>query len=445
MQVYSYTMKDAPQLSNDWGVITKILDFIFQDFAPIEFTKIESFDSGIARITYDQDTNILILGQLINITGTVNYNKKFLITKINTDGTALIENRSISMETEPEIGNFQLKLDDCPIKKLYGGADDQRTIIQFENGWVARFDDRDIGPLLNPPITYPNDRGKYARVAIAEGSEGKDSLIGKQLPYNETMPTLNIAPVNEYCANSVLLYNCSSYNVSGLFATNTNTSNNFFRPKWWIIVDKNFMWFTVSSETSVNINNSIEANRNIIISDYDSFYSSTKKGMALYAYSPININNSKYNDTSWTAALNTDAANVIFKSSYSVQYNSFMYDDSFTSQYATFIVTPTFNVGPFSNLLSGSSSNTGNIPYFKNNHILSDTMLVNSSNNIRGTNRYLYWICTRFNDPTGGKLYGKLFFHENENYFIIHQYSSYADVNNVNNARGLIKLEVPII
>lgn len=438
MQVYSNTMKDAPQLTNTWGSVTTILDFIFQDFAAMDFTKIETYDNGIAKITYNQTTNPLVLGQTIVVSGTVNYNKAFLVTAINSDGTiATVENISVVLGTASETGTFKMKLEACPVKKLYGGAAEQKMVVQFKNGWVCRVDDRPIGPLLTPTVTWTDDKPKFARIAIAEGSTGVDSLTGQQIPYNSTMPTLNIAPVNDYVSNSVFLYNSSAANVISLNLANASTVANFNKPLWWIVVDDNFMWFSVA------IDNSTAASaqtcvRQFMVSEYDSWYSSSGKGMSLYAYQSQN-NIPKYTQTDWR--MNTDGDNVPFRYA-TTQFNAYMYDDSMLpGAYLSFGIYPMFYQGT-SGPTSGSSSTGANqVPLINNKVILCDTSYMNGQNNIRGTNKYLTWVSTTWSDPE--RLYGRIYSLENNRYFIVHQYYSTSDPNSANANKGLIRLKVP--
>lgn len=441
MQVYSNAMINAPQLSNTWGSITAILDFIFQDFAQMNFTKIEAYDNGIAKITYNQTTDTLVLGQTINVTGTINYNKEYLVTAISTDGlTATIENRSILKSTAPETGAFKMKLTACPVTKLYGSAADQRIVFQLKNGWVARFDDRPLGPLLTPTVVWSDDRGKFARVALAQGSANMDSLTGMQIPYNSSMPSLNIAPVNDYVGIAGLLYNCPG-NTSNIFQPNLVTATNYYRPSWNIVVDDNFFWFNVMIDNTSIQTNAATFTRNIMISEYDSWYSSTGKGMSLYAYSTQLQNDTKYNATSWNFSV--DNSNILFKAPNSTQINTWLYDDSLTSNtYIPFALASLFNTCSLA-FYSGSPSATTSINLTSNKVIISDTILLNSTNNIRGTNRYLTWIATQWDDASKERLYGKIYNLENNRYFIVHQYSNTTDPNSTSIARGLIKLKVP--
>lgn len=445
MQVYSNAMKNAPQLTNTWGSVTTILDFIFQDFEALDFSKIETYDNGVAKITYNSTTDPLIACQTINVTGTANYNKQFLVVSLDvtnpTSAIAIVENKSIVKGTETEDGAFKMKIENCKLTKMFGGATDQRIVFKLKNGWHVRIDDRNIGPLLTPQITWNDTHVKFARFAVAEGSNGIDSLTGTQIPYDSRMPTLNINPVNDYVGTAILPYNMSGYNCTTLTLNNASIATNYYRPSWFIVTDENFFWMAVMSDTVSNTAAASTSVRNIMVSEYDSWYSDTGKGISIYGYT-TSSNEPKYNSTQWRG--NTDSNNVIFKFTNSGdQLNSWVYDDSIQS-YITASIYPILNCTIGSgNIISGSSSTSGAtvVQPVRNVTILSDTIYTNTFSNPRGTDKYLKWVCTQW--VLSSRDYGKCYHHDNERFFIVQQYYSAADVNYPSTAKGLIKLKVP--
>lgn len=436
MQVYSNAMKNAPQITNTWGCITTIIDYIFQDFAPMDFTKIETYDDGVAKLTFDGVNNPLVIGQKIIVTGTANYNKTFRVTDIDSTNTiATVENKSIIKGTASETGAFKMKVENCVLTKAYGSAAEQKIMIKFKNGWNLRIDDRPIGNLLTPNVTWNDTWAKFARIAIAENSNGIDNLSGIQIPYNSSYPSLNINPVNDLVGNSIFIYNTNNYIVNNLSTSNLSTTTNFYNAKWFILCDENFFYMVMTSRSANN--SGYYGYRNFLVSEYDSFYSSTGKGMMLNACAPTD-NIPKYNTSTWAG--NTDSQGKLFFNNgiYAQQYNMWMYDDSMVN-YDKATTSPMFNLGN-TGVISGTNLSS-QIPLTRNVNILCNVLVTSGVNTHKGIIPKLTWICTQY--PTYSDVMGTMFIHGDDKYFILLLYYATSNIIDNNHVKGLVRMRIP--
>lgn len=426
MRLYSSNMHDAPQLKNPtWGDFNKVFNYILDDSVDWTCTSVETIDDTLIKITYDTTTIKLIEGQSIVISDTANYNKEYVISDIATDGAICI-NLSITKGTLTEVGTFKFKRPACGLKRLFGGVSDQRTVVQFKSGCVMRVDDRPIGNLLTPNVTWLDTWHNFARVAIAESSDGLDNLKGKQMPYLPTQPTLNIMPSGKLIGNAIILYTIGQYNQTGLNVVVQNKATDNI--EWTILADEKLIVISISRHIN---STGYPTNRTYFFGDIFSTNPKFKYDQMLYTCRP-SVNNNPAYDIAWN--INTDTHTRFFLVNTAYNTSSIMDVDSTTSTDGVYS-----NGGIQCRQSYTSGTNNG---YIYNNLILTDTYITNDrnlkavikdikliSNNLSNNDNYTYGKVIKDID---GQLYK----------FMMCFYSDNAQTS-ANHVRYMVKINIP--
>lgn len=217
MYFYTSISEDAPKLNNTWGDFNKVINYIVDGGTEYPVVKIEPHSDQKVKIFYD---NLELtkcpwaLSQTVTVSGTTNYNKDYFIESISEDGNFVIGYNSTIVFDTSEIENpteGSAKTKASGIRKIFGGVEEKRTVIQFENSVQYRIDDRDVGQLMEPPVNWDNTYWlKFARVCMSSTFESLDFTPNRQYPFNATRPDENIKPHGNYVGQSLMVYNTAT-------------------------------------------------------------------------------------------------------------------------------------------------------------------------------------------------------------------------------------------
>lgn len=239
MYFYSSASSDSPVITNTYGDLNKVLNYIIDGGNEYSILKIEPSADKKVKIWYDPALTGCpwILSQTITIsTGSVSYNKyKFFIEAINAVDKYIICYNSKVTQTSPiETASMKAKIVPAGITKVFGGVDEKRTVFRFSGNSVEyRLDDRDFGPLLNPPITTTAHWTKVARVCMAEYFDSLDSTTTKQFPFNSARPTENFTPNGKYIGQAFLPYTIADSSKRWITDTSYSGTRSKYEYRIW--------------------------------------------------------------------------------------------------------------------------------------------------------------------------------------------------------------------
>lgn len=280
MYFYSSAASDSPVITNTYGDLNKVLNYIIDGGTEYTILKIEPSADKKVKIWYDTALTQCpwILSQSITISsGSASYNNyKFLIEAINVvDKYVICYNSKVTQTSPIETASMKAKITPAGITKVFGGVDEKRTVFRFSGNSVEyRLDDRDFGPLLNPPITTTAHWTKVARVCMSEYFDTLDSTSTKQYPFNVARPTENFTPSGNYIGQAFLPY--TTANLNKPYITNTSYTEIRSRYEYRIWASDKFILFQFMIY-GYNDNES----RFLLLGNFDSIDKTKKNGLLM--------------------------------------------------------------------------------------------------------------------------------------------------------------------
>ncbi len=320
MYFYSSAASDSPVITNTYGDLNKVLNYIIDGGNEYSILKIEPSADKKVKIWYDPSLAQCpwILSQSITISsGSASYNNyKFFIEAINVaDKYVICYNSKVTQTSPIETASMKAKITPAGITKVFGGVDEKRTVFRFSGNSVEyRLDDRDFGPLLNPPITTPAHWTKVARVCMAEYFDTLDSTSTKQYPFNAARPTENFTPSGNYIGQAFLPYTIA--NLNKRYITDTSYTDVHSRYEYRIWASDKFILFQF-----MIYNYNDNESKFFMLGNFDAI-DKTKKNGLLMAQRPWGDNT--YNST-----------NGSYLQTSQRQYSSFMDENEVTARHYT--------------------------------------------------------------------------------------------------------------
>ena len=308
MYFYTSGSLDAPQLQNTYGDFNAVINYLIDGGSEYKVVKIEPnvekentvrvyFENSVAP-PFNPYQTIVVSGSEIPL-----YNTQMFIESVNSQYNYYVCYHSSfagSLNVD-ETTNIKMKIRTSGIIRKFGGVADKRTVIKFKSGIEYRIDDRDVRPLMTPPITpdeYNEHWLKFTRICMSSNFDSLDSSNARMMPYNPDRPFLNFQPQGgKVGTQAYILWN----RVDTYYYPSQSTSDAYTNTPWKIFCDEKSIFIIVcnpnnQSEKYVYAFGGFESyNQNILPgflffksdslygeSDYDSssFPSSS------YAYSP---------------------------------------------------------------------------------------------------------------------------------------------------------------
>lgn len=280
MYFYSSASPDAPKLTNTYGNFNDIINYIIDGGSLYNIVKIEPNTDKTVKIYYDStltDCPWVEYQTIIVSNSTSSYNKEYFIEGINiTDKYLIGYNSSIvfntsAVELSTDTNIIKAKVRHSGITRVFGGKEGQRTVIKFDDSVQFRIDDRDFGPLLNPPITTNNSWNKTARVSMAETYDTLDYTAGRIWPYNYARPNENFLPHGNFIGQSHIFYN----NIGGSTNNLTDTTNVGSNNQYKIWASNKCMYIQIYTSTAITSS----VSRFYIIGNFDALDKTKKNGL----------------------------------------------------------------------------------------------------------------------------------------------------------------------
>lgn len=237
MYFYSSLSTDAPKITNVWGDLNKVINYVIDGGTNYNVLKIEPYADKAVKIYYDNTLTACpwIQLQTIVVTGsTKNYNGDWFIDQINESDKYIIAYRSdvvfLLAETEISEANvMKARIKPCGATRLLGGTSDSRTVIKFDGSIEFRIDDRSFATLLSPTVSWNGNWSKVARVCMAESFDTLDFTTKRLWPYTATRPNENFTPYGNYIGQSFMIYNDSDINHRYINDTGYGTGSNAYK------------------------------------------------------------------------------------------------------------------------------------------------------------------------------------------------------------------------
>ena len=235
MYLYNSLGADAPQLDNTWGCFNKLINYIIDGGTTFSVTKIEPYKDKKLRIYYDKGSLSRCpwsLSTTVTVSGSSNYSGDYFIESIDDINNCIIGYNSNIVFEGSQIESYagiSIKTKASGIKRIFGGVDDERTVIQFTDGVQYRIDDRDPGPLVTPVVKWNDKWWKFARVSFSEYYDSLDSTPNRLYPYNPSRPFENIQPIGPFAGDSFFQYNIANENEYYITQTSYNKTINHYQ------------------------------------------------------------------------------------------------------------------------------------------------------------------------------------------------------------------------
>ena len=214
MFYYTSQNPSAPQLSNRWGDLNRVINYVLDGGSSFPIDRIEWYKEQYIKVYYTGEQPIYNFETFV-ISGSVDYdNKKFLATSVNiVEKYIIARNTSVPNISFVDINNVGMtaKIVGCGAKRKHGGISYNRTVIRFGEKFDIRIDDRNIGDLFVPAITWGNNSYKFIRICGSPNFETLDYTTKRQIPFNSELPNLNFQPTNNYVSENIFAYNARGY------------------------------------------------------------------------------------------------------------------------------------------------------------------------------------------------------------------------------------------
>lgn len=414
MYFYTSASPDAPQLTNSYGDFNKIVNYIIDGGNLFNLLKIEPNTDKTVKIYYDINLESCPWAeyQTIVVSNSTTYNMSFFIESINiVDKYMICYNSNILfsasiIEQSTDINIIQAKTIASGISRIFGGVSSNRTVIKFDNSAQFRIDDRDFGPLLNPPITTNNSWSKTARVCMSESFDTLDYTANRIWPYSASRPNENFLPSGNYIGQSHIFYNATDTNTQ--YLTHASSTGSGSQYKVW--ASNKCMYIQLYTSTSIFSSNS----RFYIIGDFDAIDKTKLNGLI----QSTRLNGDQpytYATTHMRSAVVNEAPSFLHTRS-SSQSNLVAFNNSIDMATDCSIIG---SFGPGSSAPSGAGLSRPNL--MDGSTYTSDALLISSANDYVGKLYDIKWINSTFIETQG-----TVILIENDLYMIILSNGSYS-------------------
>jgi len=185
VKYYANTMQGAPQLTNDWGCMTALLDAVLVTGFNLKTIETLTSDAGVATANIPAG-HLYWVGQVLAISGAdqSEYNGEVRVVAVTTSTfTYAITGTPVSPATGASITSKVAPLGweiafTATNKRAY------RSKNVLSNRPYLRVDDS-LGPAYN--TTY----AKKAKVTMAQGMSDIDTFVGARAPFDSANPSQN--------------------------------------------------------------------------------------------------------------------------------------------------------------------------------------------------------------------------------------------------------------
>lgn len=249
---FRYKNKNAPQITNNWGAITPVLDACLVTGFSEQVVKDVEISSKVVKLIFDEPTDYLLY-QVIEVSGSdlEAINGQFRITRISQDTKEVYYELETSSSYVTTGGYVIAKLASLGWEKAYEGVGKgayRSTNEKLNTRPYLRVVD---GNLDNYNTTYI----KYARVGIVEDMTGIDNLAGVQAPYDSIYPNKNwdttMVGATAYHGWAKWYYTWVSGNYGSAYGlNNTPVAGN----RDWIIIGDSDRFYFILSPNSDTVN-----------------------------------------------------------------------------------------------------------------------------------------------------------------------------------------------
>lgn len=188
---FRYTNADAPQLTNDWGVLIPVLDACLVTGFSTKVVTSVSISDKVVQLIYDSAPGYYQY-QVITVVGANDeqLNGDFRITKVSANGLSVYYELQDSISTTSSSGYITTKLTPLGWEKPYEGVN-KAAYRSSNDSLNTRPYLRVLDGLPSNYGTTSNNYAKFARVGIVEEMTSIDNLFGVQSPYDATLPDKN--------------------------------------------------------------------------------------------------------------------------------------------------------------------------------------------------------------------------------------------------------------
>jgi hypothetical protein len=424
MFFYSSLAPDSPQLNNTYGDFNKVLNYIIDGGTSYNIVKIIPKADKRAYIYYDASLSNCpwVLNQSITVAGSSTYSGTYLIESIDAVSKYVIGYNSAvlgSMSQDISTG-ITAKITPSGIQRVFGGVSYNRTVIRFADGIQYRFDDRDFTTLLSPNVTLDNSWAKVCRVSMSSQYDNLDFASTRIIPYNSVRPSENFTPSGNYIGQCMVTYNSNTgLNETSFLTSTTSGVINHYR----IWANNYAIYIQIFPQNNYSNNASawyIFGNINYITPQ------SNPNGIIMTRY----MNNFPYTDVSYQSIaghLNGNSPVLLGLFPNRSQAYAYIYNNGNNVE-APIGFSGEYGVG--STAPSGMNG-TPNPNKFDNNLYFSDSLVIDTSNNVYGKLYDVKWMNSKLSPAKD-----TIFTIGNDVYMSF----EYVDISSSYNTYGLIKL-----
>lgn len=392
MYFYSSASKaDMGVLTNQWGDFNKLINYIIDGGNNVSIMRIEGYSNNRIRIYYDDSLNIqpwVVLSTIIISGSSIDeYNDTFILEQYDPVGKSYIaHNKRVGFDANAIDNNINIiaRTVPCGATRVFGGVNDKRTVIQFEDDdgghMQYRIDDRDWSQLLVPPITAGATYVKTARISMSENYDALDFTTSRIYPYNEDRPSENFMPHGKYIGQCHIPYNVTNHDTQYIHHHFQTTNNE---------------WRVYASDKMMLVQ--------IMTNDYNSLYSYQLMFGVFERYNK-DINNGflickKISNATWDTTAGwmypydrTQSVQPFMNNNPDRNWNSFVImNDTTELKFHEIYLLSTYTLG--SNIPSGWSTNRIPYPTINNATVyISDIEIVSSSMGPWGKIHDIKWI-----------------------------------------------------
>lgn len=204
MYFYTSGSADAPKITNTFGDMNAIFNYIIDGGSQYDVTRIEPLADNRFKVYYT-DFNAFTLYQTVKISGSTidEYNSDtWFIEEVNTESKYYVcYNKNANIESGIADNDvMKIGIRHSGIQRKFGGVADFRTVIKFSEGIEVRIDDRDWRLQTNPVVddsASTNNYMKMARLSMSSNYSSLDSNTSPVFPYNSQFPELTYKPVDK--------------------------------------------------------------------------------------------------------------------------------------------------------------------------------------------------------------------------------------------------------
>jgi len=184
VKLFHNNMQGAPQLTNDWGCMTTLLDAVLVTGFNIKTLSSLTSATGIATATISGG-HLYTVGQVLTVSGASpsEYNGEVRVLSVtSTTFTYAVTGAPAS----PATGTLSVKVAPLGWEIAFTGTNKRayRSLNASSNKPYLRVDD-------SLDAAYTTTYAKKAKVTMAQGMSGIDTFVGARAPYDGAAPTKN--------------------------------------------------------------------------------------------------------------------------------------------------------------------------------------------------------------------------------------------------------------